>query len=183
MPGTPESGSSVSTPESRTGASTPKKEDFICMGFIIQESVVYISDTSNIPDDVMGHITSHKWPSPADSRAKGPPVLILDCLSLASHLSHLSLAQSVEYSRKIDAQKTYLVGFSHSVAHDEYETLLRTVGGREPEPKEITEKVSHGLETLDLTGEKTWIRPAFDGLRIFVSDDGQARDTGYHAEK
>ena len=169
-----------------TGASTPKKEDFICFGYIIQDAVVYISDTSHIPEDVMNRLTSYKWASPASQSSPesrpptGPPVLVLDCLGLTKHASHLSLAQSVDYARQIDAQKTYLVGFSHRVAHDEYETLLRAVGGVSPPPK-VTEKVQEGLKLLgDLQKQKRiWVRPGYDGLRIFVDDDGKARDLGY----
>ena len=165
-----------------TGASTPKKEDFICLGFIVQDAVVYISDASTIPDDVLRYLQAYPWPAPRSRPSAGPPVLVLDCLGLNPHLSHLSLAQSVAYAQQISAQRTYLVGFSHRVAHDEYETLLRAVGGRSPEPKEMTEVVKKGLEGLDLTGERIWMRPGFDGLRIFVSDDGQARDAEYHGE-
>ncbi|RPD63258.1 hypothetical protein L227DRAFT_573086 [Lentinus tigrinus ALCF2SS1-6] len=148
-----------------TGVSTPTQEEFLCLGFIVQNAVTYISDASRIPPDVMEMLQSH-----------GTPVLILDCLYLKPHKSHLSLQQSVEYARLIGSPRTYLVGFSHEVSHEEYETLLKAVGGRQIPPEEMTESVERGLSTLDLHGEQIWIRPGYDGLRVFVSEDGHSRD-------
>ncbi|KAI1797581.1 beta-lactamase-like protein [Ganoderma leucocontextum] len=153
-----------------TGATTPtEKQDFMCFGFTIQDAVTYISDCSKIPGDILAALQS----SPI-------PVLVLDCLRLKPHLSHLSMEQAVGYARQLKAHKTYLLGFSHEVSHEEYETMLRAVGGRRVPPKELTEVVRAGLDTLDLAGEKVWIRPAFDGLQVFVSEKGQARDNEYY---
>ncbi|KAI0757279.1 beta-lactamase-like protein [Daedaleopsis nitida] len=157
-----------------TGIATPpnQKEEFLCFGFTLQDSVTYISDASRIPDHILDFIRS-SHPPPYQL-----PVLVLDCLSLDSHRSHLSLRQSVDYARMINAQKTYLVGFSHSVAHDEYETMLKAVGGRHPPPEELTETVMKGLGTLDLNEEPICVRPGYDGLRIFVTK-GRTRDSEY----
>ena len=152
-----------------TGATTPiEKEDFMCLGFTIQDSVTYISDCSKIPEDLV-----------ADLQASPIPVLVLDCLRLKPHLSHLSMEQAVGYARQLKAHKTYLLGFSHEVSHEEYETMLRAVGGRRVPQRELTEAVKAGLDTLDLAGERVWVRPAFDGLQVFVSEKGQARDNEY----
>ncbi len=153
-----------------TGTTTPteKKEDFMCLGFTIQDAVTYISDCSKIPDDILADLQS----SPA-------PVLVLDCLRLEPHLSHLSMEQAVGYARQLKARRTYLLGFSHEVSHEEYETMLSAVGGRDVPQKELTEAVKAGLDTLDLAGAKVWVRPALDGLQVFVSEKGQARDNEY----
>ncbi len=129
--------------------------------------MTYISDCSKIPDDILADLQS------------AAPVLVLDCLRLKPYVSHLSLAQAVEYTRKLRARRTYLLGFTHEVAHEEYETMLRAVGGRRVPAEELTEVVREGLDTLDLTGERVWIRPAFDGLQVFVSELGLVRDNGY----
>ncbi|EJF66422.1 hypothetical protein DICSQDRAFT_130703 [Dichomitus squalens LYAD-421 SS1] len=163
MPGTPTTTGNVTPVEKE------KKEDFLCLGFTVQNAVTYISDCSKIPDDVLADLLS----SPI-------PVLVLDCLRLKAHLSHLSLAQAVEYARQLRAQRTYLLGFSHEVSHEEYEVMLRAVGGHRVPKNRMTEMVTAGLDTLDLGGEKIWIRPAFDGLQVFVSDKGEARDTAYY---
>ncbi|KAI1791638.1 beta-lactamase-like protein [Ganoderma leucocontextum] len=153
-----------------TGATTPteNKQDFMCLGFTIQDTVTYISDCSRIPNDVL-----------VDLQSSPTPVLVLDCLRLQPYVSHLSLEQAVGYARQLKARRTYLLGFTHDVSHEEYETMLRAVGGRRVPPKELTESVRAGLDTLDLTGERVWIRPAFDGLQVFVSEKGQVRDNEY----
>ena len=140
----------------------------MCLGFTIQDTVTYISDCSKIPTDVL-----------ADLQSAPAPVLVLDCLRLKPYVSHLSLAQAVGYARQLQARRTYLLGFTHEVAHEEYETMLRAVGGRRVHPEELTDVVREGLDTLDLTGERIWIRPAFDGLQVFVSERGEVRDNGY----
>ena len=150
-----------------TGVSTPTQEEFLCLGFIVQNAVTYMSDVSTIPPDVMQMLQSHRT-----------PILVLDCLYLKPHKSHLSLQQSVEYARLIGSLRTYLVGFSHEVSHEEYETLLKAVGGRQVPPEEMTEAVERGMATLDLRGEPIWIRPSYDGLRVFVAADGHSREAG-----
>ena len=140
----------------------------MCLGFTIQDTVTYISDCSKIPDDIL-----------ADLKSAPTPVLVLDCLRLKPYVSHLSLAQSVEYARQLRSHRTYLLGFTHEVSHEEYETMLKAVGGRHVPREELTEVVKEGMDTLDLEGERIWIRPAFDGLQIFVSEQGEVRDNGY----
>ncbi|KAI0628014.1 hypothetical protein C8Q77DRAFT_1151746 [Trametes polyzona] len=91
-----------------------------------------------------------------------------------------SLAQAVDIARRMGARKTYLTGFSHEVAHEEYRTILEAVGGRTPPQAERTEMVRRGLETLE-EGSPVWVRPAFDGLRVFVSPNGKdVWDSEYH---
>ncbi|KAM5537261.1 hypothetical protein V8D89_008991 [Ganoderma adspersum] len=153
-----------------TGMTTPtgNKEDFMCLGFTIQDTVTYISDCSRIPDDIL-----------AELQSSSTPVLVLDCLRLKPYVSHLSLEQGVQYARQLRPRRTYLLGFTHEVSHEEYETMLRAVGGRRVPREELTEVVKEGLDTLDLAGERIWIRPAFDGLQVFVSEQGEVRDNGY----
>ena len=177
MSGSPSSSGLPGSPVSGIVTPPNQQEEFLCFGFVIQDSVMYISDASRIPDETLDYLRSSVSPD-----GHRPPVLILDCLALGQHRSHLSLKQSVAYARKLKAPRTYLVGFSHSVAHDEYETLLKAVGsGCPPPPSEITDAVKRGLDMLDLEGERIWMRPGFDGLRITVSK-GRAWDSHYHGE-
>ncbi|KAI0662522.1 beta-lactamase-like protein [Cubamyces menziesii] len=150
----------------------PEPTPYYCFGFTVQNALTYISDTSHIPDEAWDYIR-------ASHSGGRPPVLVLDCLRLEPHKSHLSLAQAVDVARRMGAPRTYLTGFSHEVSHEEYRTLLESVGGRVPPAKEMTEMVRQGLATLD-DGEPIWVRPAYDGLRVFVSASGkEVWDTGY----
>ncbi|KAI0080016.1 hypothetical protein K474DRAFT_1590696 [Panus rudis PR-1116 ss-1] len=147
-------------------------QPYPCLGFIVQDTVAYISDVSHIPEEVWDFIKP-----PSDK--PGPSVLILDCLKLKTHTSHLGFGDAVEYARRFDAQRTYLIGFGHEVSHDEYITLGEAVGGKIKSEAELTENEKLGLAAIK-EGKQIWLRPSFDGLRVFVDDDGKARDEEYN---
>ncbi|KAJ7814118.1 beta-lactamase-like protein [Mycena olivaceomarginata] len=132
-----------------------------------KEDLVYISDCGAIPDEA--------WSALLPASGRQLPVCILDCLHLRSHPSHFGLEQSVEAARKIGAKRTYLLGFSHEVAHDEYVGILQAIGG-EP-PADPTENELKGLGMIG-EGDPIWVRPAHDGLKIEISPE-QVRDLTY----
>jgi hypothetical protein len=145
----------------------------LCLGFKVQEQLAYISDVSHIPDHVWEVLKSNR------GEASRPlPALILDCLRLTSHPSHLGIAESLGIARRVGATKTYLTGFSHDVAHEEYVTITESIGGIKKANRELTEPERIGIE-LAQGGQQLWVRPAHDGLRLFVSGDGSVRDESY----
>lgn len=144
------------------------------MGFKIEEAIVYISDVSFIPEDVWEFLLA---PTHADGRNR-IPVLVLDCLRIRPHASHLGLKQAVEVVRRLGPRRTYFVGFTHDMTHEEYTEVLRALE-REQDLANVTPEVRHAIELIE-GGEKQWVRPAFDGLRIFISPDGSvAEDCSY----
>ncbi len=149
---------------------------YFCLGFIIQDAVVYLSDVSHIPEDVW---SLFKRSADDDRRSPVPPVFVLDCLRLQSHTSHLGLADAVEVARRMGAQRTYLTGFGHEVSHEEYVTIGEVLGGKQKEKERLTSVERQGLQLIE-AGEDLWLRPAFDGLRVFVSEDLTVRDEEYH---
>ncbi|KAJ7630519.1 beta-lactamase-like protein [Roridomyces roridus] len=152
------------------GQAEPPQEiitPYMCMAFRIQEDIVYISDCGAIPDNA--------WPSLLPASGRQLPVCILDCLHLRSHPSHFGLDQSVIAARKINAKRTYLLGFSHEVSHEDYVAIGEVIGGAET-PVEPTEHVAKGL-TMIGEGEPIWLRPAHDGLRIHISQDHVTDET------
>jgi phosphoribosyl 1,2-cyclic phosphodiesterase len=145
----------------------------LCLGFKIQEQIAYISDVSHIPDHVWDVLRSNR------RGAYGPlPALILDCLRLRPHPSHLGIVDSIRIARRIGATKTYLTGFSHDVAHEEYVTITEGIGGLMKDDRALTESERNGIELVQ-GGQQLWVRPAHDGLRLFVSEDGNVRDETY----
>ncbi|CAL1696278.1 unnamed protein product [Somion occarium] len=162
-------------------------QPYLCFGFVIQESVVYISDVSRIPEDVWNFllpntptITHGTNGTNGLNGVNGPPVLVLDCLCLETHSSHLGFRDSVAYARRFDSQRTYLTGFGHEVSHEEYVILGEAVEGKFPPPNaELTENESKGLRLVG-EGKQIWVRPAYDGLKVLVNKDGVARDEGYN---
>jgi hypothetical protein len=131
-------------------------QPFLCFGFKIEQSVVYLSDVSFIPDDI--------WPF-----LSGAELCILDCLHLKPHTSHLALDVSIATARRINAKRTYLTGFSHNVSHDEYVTITEAVGGKQIPEDNLTEKEREGLGLVG-KGEPFWVRPGHDGLRILLKN-------------
>ncbi|EMD41644.1 hypothetical protein CERSUDRAFT_110218 [Gelatoporia subvermispora B] len=179
VPASPKAGSKAGTPDppgtpvhtdaALVSAEPPKIQPLLCLGFLIQESILYVSDVSYIPDDIWALFGSLRRP---------PPVFVLDCLGLREHRSHLSVAQSVATARRLNAARTYLLGFSHEVSHDEYVAMGEAVGGKALTPKQLTPSVHAGLEKIE-KGPAVWVRPAFDGLKVMVSGDGGVKDEAY----
>lgn len=160
-------------------------QPYYCFGFKVQEDIVYLSDTSYIPDDAMDIIL----PSPTDDSRL--PLFILDCLHLRPHTSHFGVVSAVDTARRVGALRTYLTGFSHEVSHEEWVRITEVVSsGKLPtQPTgqwldEITDMEQQALGMTMKEGENavTWIRPAFDGLRIWVDNDidqKTVRDNAY----
>ncbi|MFL2980968.1 MAG: MBL fold metallo-hydrolase [Methylophilaceae bacterium] len=70
-------------------------------------NLAYITDTSEISKNSMKLLD-------------GIDVLLIDCLRMEPHFTHLSLPESISIAKKIKANKTYLIHMTHSL---EYETL------------------------------------------------------------
>ncbi|KIK71381.1 hypothetical protein GYMLUDRAFT_33540 [Collybiopsis luxurians FD-317 M1] len=158
----------------------PKKQDdvihpYLCLGFKIQDEIIYLADVSYIPDDAWAIIND------SQGREGRPlPLCILDCLTLHPHMSHFGFEQSIAHARKIGASRTYLLGFSHQVTHDEYVTITEAVGGAELDESKLTKSEKEGLEQIG-TGDPLWVRPAHDGLRVVI-EQGLVRDDTYDSE-
>ncbi|KAJ7456584.1 beta-lactamase-like protein [Mycena latifolia] len=156
------------------GNDDPKSQEeiiqpYMCFAFRIQEDIVYLSDCGAIPDDA--------WRSLLPSSGQQLSVCILDCLHLRSHPSHFGLDQSVAAARKIGAKRTYLLGFSHEVAHDEYVSIGEVIGGAAA-LSHPTENEVKGIGMIG-EGEPIWVRPAHDGLRIQISSENVVSDETY----
>jgi len=161
---------------------------YICWGFKIDDSLVYLSDVSFIPDD-----------SVLKSVSGNLPVFVLDCLGLEKHISHFGLVDALDTALKVAARRTYLTGFSHKVSHDEYVTLSEFIqrggNGITTDTPRLTARVHEGLALIqkyygdlllphqqamiNMGKEGIWLRPAHDGLRVFISAEGVISDETY----
>jgi hypothetical protein len=152
--------------------SSKKIQPYICFGFKIQDAIVYMSDVSHIPEDTWS-LLEHQ------SRSGLLPVFVCDCLRLHAHASHMGLGEAIATSRRLGASRTYLVGFGHDVSHDEYVVIGEVAGGhhkRELDSMSVMER--RGTDLIE-DGKPLWIRPAHDGLRVFVSKEDAVRDESY----
>lgn len=175
-PSTPERMLTPSVFQNDAGA-TPavaaaKIHPYLCYAFKVNDDLVYMADVSYVPDDAWPILKS---PSPSGTL----PVLVLDCLGPDKHISHFGLADAVATARKVAAKRTYLLGSSHKISHEEYVTFGEVVGGRVIKDSDVlTPREKEGLGSIP-EGDKVWLRPAHDGLRIEVSEKGIVKDDTY----
>ncbi|KIY65899.1 hypothetical protein CYLTODRAFT_455891 [Cylindrobasidium torrendii FP15055 ss-10] len=155
---------------------------YYCLGFKISDSIVYISDTSFIPEDA--------WKIILPKEGEKLPLFVLDLLSIKGHISHFGIAQAVETIRRMRARRTYLLGFSHEVTHSEWTRMFEVISAGKSLSStgkgwldNITPRELEGIERAmhNHQGNDThWARPAFDGLRVWVSAN-RVWDEGYEA--
>jgi len=152
----------------------PTIQPYICHAFLIQESIIYMGDVSHIPEETWALL----------GRGEGNPdpqrqysAIVLDCLRPATHVSHFGLGQSVSAARRFGAVRTYLTGFGHEIAFDEYAHIGEILGGAPlPNDDSLTSGERKCLDVID-KGDPLWIRPAHDGLRVSISGLSVRDDT------
>ncbi|KIK99774.1 hypothetical protein PAXRUDRAFT_822389 [Paxillus rubicundulus Ve08.2h10] len=165
---------------------TTKVHPYLCFGFMIQDAIVYMSDVSLIPDDAWAVI---------ESEVRQRSVLVIDCLRLRAHTSHMGVREAAATIRRLGATRSYMIGFSHGISHEEYVTIGEAAGEEEPlvgelenglsaseRRKMLSESERKGVAMVreeKTEGKSYWVRPSHDGLRVFISSDGSVRDETY----
>ena len=71
----------------------------------------YITDTSEISENSMKLL-------------EGIDVLLLDCLRMEPHFTHLSFPESIEIAKKINSKETYLIHMTHNLEYESLEKML-----------------------------------------------------------
>lgn len=74
-------------------------------------NVAYLTDFSYIPDSTFRYL-------------KGLDAIVLDCLRYEEHPTHVNLAQSMDYVKRIGAKRTWLTHMSHDVEYKEFARQL-----------------------------------------------------------
>lgn len=120
-----------------------------------------MSDVSHIPEETW-RILERKTYS----------MLVVDCLRITHHTSHFGIADAVETARRLGVQKSYLVGFGHTIPHDEWVTICEELHKRAEDrlPEHDSELIDAALAAVPV-GNPIWMRPAYDGLRVFLDGD------------
>lgn len=154
------------------GQGVPELYPYLCHAFKIQDSVIYLSDVSWISDESWAVINQPSIDDPLHRYA----VAIVDCLRPRAHISHYGIREAVNVARRINAKRTYLIGFGHEVSHEEYVTIGEYVGGKTIDSTTAMEK--HCIDLVD-EGKEIWLRPSHDGLRFEVSQEGTVKDDTY----
>ena len=66
--------------------------------------IAYLTDVSSIPESSLLLL-------------QGLKVLLLDCLRLSTHYTHINLEQSLDYAGQIGAESTYLIHMTHELEY------------------------------------------------------------------
>lgn len=71
----------------------------------------YATDLNFISDDTIAGL-------------QGLDVLVLDCVRIKSHSTHLGLTEALEYAERIGAKRTYLTHLNHDIMFERDSKLL-----------------------------------------------------------
>ena len=130
-------------------------EPYISIGLSL-DRLLYISDASEIPEDSYKIISALKV-----------DVLIIDCLRPREHTSHFGLAKSIRATRRINAPKTYFIGFAHDITHEDWERIGHALETGNWEEADLTKAIMDVMEWIPRE-PYLWVRPSYDGLLLRV---------------
>ena len=87
------------------------------------------------------------------------------------------MKQAMEAVRRLKAERNYFVGFTHDLTHEQYTEILCAVGEGK-RSKLLSAEPEHIRKAFEVAGEgdPRFVRPAYDGLRLFISPDGHISD-------
>jgi hypothetical protein len=115
-----------------------------------------------------------------------PLILVIDSLwPLRTHSSHFNFPQALDTALRLEANMSYLTGFSHPTTHFIWEELCLSIRGLDrqrdhPDAKAAAALVQKVWRDKQFTGDlgkklKHWggkVEPSFDGLKLEVSQKG-----------
>ncbi|WVQ62779.1 uncharacterized protein L199_000927 [Kwoniella botswanensis] len=138
----------TSTPTTTSPSKRLEPEPLICLGFMFDSSIIYISDVSSIPEPTWQRMLHRRprqrpisssaktiLPTPVDTLITTPsneelqtqdqlPILIIDALwPLRPHASHFSLKQALLAALRVKPKYTYLIGSTHPTTHFMWEEI------------------------------------------------------------
>ena len=84
---------------------------FPCCGYLFDGALGYISDCHVIPDETI-------------EKLRGVDTMVLNCLRVREHPTHLGRDRCLEYIRRINPRRAYLVHMCHDFTHEEWLGML-----------------------------------------------------------
>ncbi|WWC87676.1 uncharacterized protein L201_002567 [Kwoniella dendrophila CBS 6074] len=146
----------ASTASSTVPVKRLEPEPLICLGFMFDSQIIYISDVSSIPETTWERMLHRNplsrkaiLPTPENTPVSKPstpitngngngegegdgeeplPILIIDALwPLRPHASHFSLQQALKCSLRLKAKFTYLIGSTHPTTHYMWEEICNSL--------------------------------------------------------
>jgi len=92
------------------------EHSFPCCGYLLRDEetggrVGYVSDCHELSDDAVAALA-------------GCDVMVLNCLRIREHPTHLSMTRSLDYIERIAPKRAYLVHMCHDYTHAEWLDML-----------------------------------------------------------
>ena len=89
---------------------------FPCTGYLMKDTLTggrlgYVSDCRDMSDGAV-------------EKFYGVDVMVLDCLRVRDHSTHMNLERALGYANKICAKKTYFTHMCHDFTHEEWLAML-----------------------------------------------------------
>ncbi|KAG8915242.1 hypothetical protein FRC02_004612 [Tulasnella sp. 418] len=110
-------------------------------------------------------------------------MMVVDTLKPKPHVSHFGIKQAVQTARRVGAKRNYMVGFTHELNHDDWVAIGEALGQEDwiTKAKDQPQPLRAAVELVE-QGPPVWLRPAFDGMRVYVpepDDEDQTIIDGY----
>lgn len=94
----------------------------VTMGFV-HRGLAYIVDCTEIPDELLATLKKKKL-----------QLLVLDCLQIGTHATHLSVDKSFNYIKKLNPERSGLIHIGHDISHIELSDMADKVFGKKVFP-------------------------------------------------
>ncbi|BGP03980.1 metallo-beta-lactamase domain containing protein [Rhodotorula toruloides] len=174
----------------KTGPQRP----LIALGFLIDSTVLYLSDVSRVPEPQITRLATYlSLPSSSQSSSSSSissafsptprllprplptlDTLIIDTCSLFSPhpRSHFTLPQALSFAARLGARKTYLTDLPHGVSHAawlEWSTAFSSRGAGPPRPPQET----NALLSLSSRSPRSFTRAANAFIASYAAETGE----------
>lgn len=163
------------------------KVPYMCLAFVIEDKVLWMTDTNHIPERAWNIIhygleAAEIGPSPEQNKRK-IPVAFLDLADDRMFgCAHLDLRGFVAAVDKLQADRVFSIGTNHTLCYGELVALGEEVQGVRVAGKEeafiqtalygqISHLASDGLFDK-VKGKKAHFRPSFDGMKVTIESKG-----------
>jgi hypothetical protein len=175
--------STPATPSDDAQASMMVKVPYMCLAFVIEDKLLWMTDTNEIPRKAWNIIhygldAAESGPPP-DQLRKRLPVAFVDLADDRMYgRAHLDLRGFVTVVDKLEADHVFSIGTNHTLCYGELVALGEELQGVRPAGKEdafiktamygeISHLASDGLFDK-VKGKKAHFRPSYDGMKVTI---------------
>lgn len=179
--------SNPSTPLDAEQGTMSVKVPYMCLAFVIQEKVLWMTDTNRIPERAWNVIhygldAIDIGPAPEQVKRKLPLAFVDLADLMMIGCAHLDLRGFIETVEKLEAAAVFSMGMNHTLCHGEIVALGEEAQGARPAGKEdafmktalfgdIAHLASDG-SFQRVKAKRAHFRPSFDGMKVTVETRG-----------